>query len=216
VTDPQPAEAVTTPSCPTCGAPLELLPDGTCRWCHAPVEQTQTGTVASDKLFTRLQASWENNWTLTAPPGSPHAIPWDLGPELLPPAKDLLAVLAAGLGQPGLRAIAETHGKEPDLDWQFCLVVNDLIAAGIRANRHDGPHAYLEICDLLEALSHVKGTDPQWAAAALECVGRARARFWSAWMAAVEGDDPDPAQADLLAWIAGQRTHPGGKHFWQR
>jgi hypothetical protein len=27
------------PTCPNCGAPLELLGDGTCRWCHAPIER---------------------------------------------------------------------------------------------------------------------------------------------------------------------------------
>ena len=111
--------------------------------------------------------------------------------------------------QPGLAEIAATHGQDPDLDWQFCLTVNDLISAGIQANKHDGPHAYLEICDLLEALAHIKHTDPQWAAAALEEVGRARSHFWSSWMQAVEGDDPDPFQRELLEWIADKRKHAG-------
>ena len=213
------AATLAAPKCPNCGAPLELLPDGTCRWCHATVEQTRDGDIAAAKLFFRLRDSWENRWTLTAAPGSRHSIPWEMGPELLSPAKELMGVLAAGVApvmQPGLAEIAATHGKDPDLDWQFCLVVNDLIAAGIAPNKHDGPRAYLEICDLLEALAHVKHTDPQWAESALRCVGGARARYWSAWMQAVDGDDPDPFQRELLEWIADKRKHLGGHHFWQR
>jgi hypothetical protein len=217
--DPSAAENLTAPKCPNCGAPLELLPDGTCRWCHAMVGQTADGDMATGQMFFRLADSWENNWTLTAAPGSRHAIPWDMGPQLLSPAKEILALLAAGatpVMQPGLAEIAATHGKDPDLDWQFCLTVNDLISAGIQANKHDGPHAYLEITDLLEALAGIKNTDPQWAAAALEEVGRARSHFWSSWMQAVEGDDPDPFQLELLQWIADKRKHAGGHHFWQR
>jgi hypothetical protein len=207
---------LTAPKCPNCGAPLELLPDGTCRWCHAMVDQTADGNMAAAKLFFRLADSWDNNWTLTAAPGARHAIPWDMGPSLMTPAKELLAVLAAGVNQPGLVQLAATHGKDPDLDWQFCLIVNDLISAGIEANKHDGPHAYLQVCDLLEALAGIKHTDPQWAAAALAEVGRARSHFWSSWMEAVQGDDPDPFRTELLAWIAAKRKHASGHHFWQR
>ena len=92
-----PAENLAAPKCPNCGAPLELLPDGTCRWCHATVDQTADGDMAAAKLFFRLADSWENNWTLTAAPGSRHSIPWDMGPPLLSPAKEILAVLAAGV-----------------------------------------------------------------------------------------------------------------------
>jgi hypothetical protein len=218
--EPPPAETVTAAKCPNCGAPLELMPDGTCRWCHATIQQTTTGDMASANLFFRLEHSWENNWTLAAAPGSRHAIPWDMGPLLLSPAKEILAVLAAGVTpamQPGLAEIAVTHGQSADLDWELCLIVNDVISAGIQPNEHDGPHAYLEICDLLEAVAHVENTNPQWAESALQCVGEARSRYWSAWMAAVEGDDADPFQSDLIAWIAAQRAQVGKKkHFWQR
>ena len=213
------AGTLTAPKCPNCGAPLELLPDGSCRWCHAPVEQTADGDLASAKLFFRLSDSWDNQWTLNAAPGSRHSIPWDMGPLLLSPAKEILAVLAAGVTptlQPGLAEIAATHGQEPDLDWELCLVVNDVISAGIQPNEHDGPHAYLEICDLLEALAGIQHTDQQWADTALRCVGGARARYWSAWMQAVEGDDADPFQTDLVAWIADKHKPAGKKHFWER
>ncbi len=41
-----------TPTCPNCGAPLELLGDGTCRWCHAPVERQRPTPAAAPQLVS--------------------------------------------------------------------------------------------------------------------------------------------------------------------
>src|SRR5579875_1283734 len=100
-------ESVTSSTCPGCGAPLELLPDGTCRWCHARVAPTGNTYEAKAAAFFRLSDSWNQHWTLSAPPGDKHAIPWEMGADLLTPAKEILAVLHAGVAQPGLAALAQ-------------------------------------------------------------------------------------------------------------
>lgn len=59
VADTEPVR-VQAPTCPNCGAPLELLGDGTCRWCHVPVERDRRAPATAQPL---VSGGGSGTWT---------------------------------------------------------------------------------------------------------------------------------------------------------
>ena len=114
--------------CPSCGAPLELLPNHTCRWCRSPIAETSSlprptlsdaeAQVLKAQAFDRVMRHWtlrqQGPWIdWDGPPDSPTT-------GLRPPYRDLIYVVPtawasppSGSWSPTMPSIASSAGSSP-------------------------------------------------------------------------------------------------------
>jgi hypothetical protein len=190
---------LSTPACPNCGAPLELMPDRTCRWCHSLVEETRS---ASNRAERPRSARREQevlakaaSWTLR-PGGPPIDWPSPKDDKYMPKAKnlrnpevELLWLVRDGMDQP----FAQELAVSADLDREFC----DLVAHMMIDTRHTSG----AFCELAEAIALSPGTQHKWAKSAREFVTQI------ADLASPDTTETYVLGPNLQAWVQSKRQN---------